>query len=128
MGTFWKIENGIEVCKDGRIGDDPDSVIVRSRFIIIKLFSEQVADLSFEIDGKSLEELIQMEYLIWDREDNIISIQKNEVPSLDIYYTIDNNDYTQSIKWDPESTPDSLDLELRWNSSKKKFIPNWDIR
>jgi hypothetical protein len=69
-----------------------------------------------------------MEYLIWNREDNIISIQKNEVPSLDIYYTIDNNDYEESIKWDPESTSNRTDLTLRWNNTEEKFIANWEIR
>ena len=128
VGTFWKMENGIEICKDGRKGGGEDTVVVRSKYIKIKLFSQQLDEIKFEIDGKSLEELIQMEYLIWNREDNIISIQKNEVPSLDIYYTIDNNDYEESIKWDPESTSNRTDLTLRWNNTEEKFIANWEIR
>ena len=128
VGTFWKMENGIEICKDGRKGGGEDTVVVRSKYIKIKLFSQQVDKISFAIEGRSLEDLESSEYLLWDREDNIISIQKNEVPSLDIYYTIDNNDYTQSIEWDPESIADREDLELRWNSDQRKFVANWEIR
>ena len=78
--------------------------------------------------GSEKRQMENSEYLLWDREYNIISIKKNEVPSLDIYYTIDNNDYEQSIKWDPESTSNRTDLTLRWNNTEEKFIANWEIR
>jgi hypothetical protein len=128
VGTFWKIENGEEMCKDvPPRGVDP--VVVRSKYINIKLFSQQVDEISFEIDGKSQDELEEMGLDVWDEENNYIRLLRMSVAiQLDINYRIGESSETQSINLDPESIADRKDLELRWNSSKKKFIASWETK
>ena len=129
VGTFWKMENGIEICKDGRKGGGEDTVVVRSKYINIKLFSQQVDEISFEIDGKSQDELEEMGLDVWDEENNYIRLLRMSVAiQLDINYRIGESSETQSINLDPESIADRKDLELRWNSSKKKFIASWETK
>jgi len=127
-GTFWQYKDGIEECIDGKIPPPPPPKIT-SKYLKIKFQAKQLDNISFGLDGKSIDETEEMELIDWDEERDLLSIRKIDFPRrLELYYTINGEDRAQTIGWDPEVTASKADLELNWNSIQKKYIANWETK
>ena len=126
--TYWKMENGEEICKSSRIDPLSESKH-QSQYLQINVRANQATNLSFGVDGFPPDETEEMELAGWDESSRILTIIiVDDNRSLEINCIVENEDYRQRIEWPSDATAGIEDeLQIKWDNEEKMFTKNWGI-
>ena len=127
--TYWKMENGEEICKPSNIDPLLESKHHLEEYLQINVKASQVTNLSFGVDGFPPDETEEMELADWDESSKILTIIiVDDNRSLEINCKVNNEEYRQKIEWEKDATVGLEDeLQIKWNNEEKMFTPNWRI-